>query len=44
VFTQVWYSAHAEESVRNILQNVAVCAQLKTQLKSQEAEQWLLRL
>lgn len=44
VYTQVWYSAHAEESVRNILQNVAVCAKLKTQLQSREAEQWLLKL
>ncbi|HYO55230.1 hypothetical protein [Archangium sp.] len=44
VFTQVWYSAHADESVRNILQNVAVCAMLKARLESQEAEQWLLKL
>ena len=44
VFTQVWYSAHADESVSNILQNVAVCAQLKAQLQAQEAEQWLLKL
>lgn len=44
VYTQVWYSAHAEESVRNILQNVAVCAKLKSQLQSREAEQWLLKL
>ncbi|MCY1082944.1 hypothetical protein [Archangium lansingense] len=44
VFTQVWYSAHADESVRNILQNVGVCAKLKTQLQSREAEQWLLKL
>ncbi|WNG36499.1 hypothetical protein F0U61_24590 [Archangium violaceum] len=44
LFTQVWYSAHPDESVRNILQNVSVCAQLKAQFKSQEAEQWLLKL
>lgn len=44
LYTQVWYSAHPDESVRNILQNVAVCAQLKAQLKSQEAAQWLLKL
>ncbi|WPB77711.1 hypothetical protein KYC5002_00915 [Archangium violaceum] len=44
LYTQVWYSAHPDESVRNILQNVAVCAQLKSQLKSQEAAQWLLKL
>jgi hypothetical protein len=44
VFTQVWYSAHADKSVRNILQNMAVCAKLKTRLQSQEAEQWLLKL
>ncbi|HEX5747286.1 MAG TPA: hypothetical protein VFZ09_13670 [Archangium sp.] len=44
LYTQVWFSAHPDESVRNILQNVAVCAQLKAQLKSQEAEQWLLKL
>lgn len=44
VFTQVWYSAHAGESVHNILQNVEVCAKLKTQIQSQKAEQWLLGL
>jgi hypothetical protein len=44
VFTQVWYSAHAHESVHNILQNVAVCSKLKAELKSKEAEQWLLKL
>ncbi|HYO70169.1 MAG TPA: hypothetical protein VEU33_29240 [Archangium sp.] len=44
LYTQVWYSAHPGESVPNILQNVSVCAQLKAQLKSQEAEQWLLKL
>ncbi|MGA9520474.1 MAG: hypothetical protein WBV82_03365 [Myxococcaceae bacterium] len=44
VFTQVWYSAHTEESVGNILENAELVTKLKARLSSQEAQQWLLSL
>ena len=42
--TQVWYSAHASESVQNILNNVAIRAQLAPSPTPEQARAWLARL
>lgn len=39
--TQVWYSAHADESVRNILQDIQLCSKLKRPMPRDAFEQWL---
>ncbi len=41
--TQFWYSAHAQESVRNIFNNVAIREGLEGTLSPTEAENWLAR-
>lgn len=42
--SQLWYSAHTDESVLNILNNIEICAQLKSPLAGKELTDWLQRL
>ncbi len=41
--TQVWYSAHANETVKNILNNFEIRNNIENGLNQQQTEQWLQR-
>lgn len=41
--TQVWYTAHANETVKNILNNFEIRNNIENDLNRQQTEQWLQR-